>query len=125
MKLPINLTIEMRINLSMIIRNSPSAHGKRKNETRKLSGDLLRMVQIPEEEMPKYEVPVQGERGVVIRDMKAIKEAPYLTVELDLLRTRRLMSLIEDWDKFGPQDDQWLDDLILQLEDNEKKLCQS
>ena len=95
--------------------------GKRKDEARLLNRDLFFKVAIPNEELALYETVIPGVGSVLHPDR--IAAAPAINVDLNPAEVRRALTIIDEWDKFGPEDDVWLDPLVEALEKGAKGLA--
>lgn len=96
----------------------PNRLGKRRDENRLLNRDLFRKIAIPAEEISLYETVITGMGSMLHLDR--IQAAPLLEVDLNPAEQRRALAIVEEWDKFGPDDDEWLDPLVIQLEETKE-----
>ena len=52
-----------------------------------------------------------------LTDQAAIEHVPTINAEFSKQESRKLRTLLDQWENFGPEDDDWLDPLMEQLGD--------
>lgn len=110
------LTVEQRLNLMGLLR--VTGRGKRKGndpktDNRILCRSILKLVEVPKGELRKYE---QSTPRGAWRDQEAVDAAPTHTIDLESTLAAKLLRVIDDFENWGPDDDEWLDPLVAQLE---------
>lgn len=113
----LTLTIEQRMNLTLLLR--VSGRGKLTGDNRVLSRRILTLIRIPKDELRKYEQP--GPNGAW-RDQEKIDGALSVNVEIEDTLADKLLRMIKEFENWGPEDDDWLDPLLVQLEPAERRL---
>ena len=110
----VTLTVEQRLNLMVLLRMS--GRGKRKGpgaDNRLLCQSILKQIAIPKSELRKYE---QSTPRGAWRDKEAVDAASTHTIDLEATLAAKLLRVIDDFENWGPDDDEWLDPLVKQLE---------
>lgn len=108
------LTVEQRLNLMVLLRLS--GRGKRKgsgSDNRILCRKIFTQIAIPKAELRKYE---QSTPRGTWRDQEAVDGSAPVTIDLEPTLAEKLLRVIDDFENWGPDDDDWLDPLTEQLE---------
>lgn len=112
----VTLTVEQRLNLMVLLRMT--GRGKRKGndpktDNRLLCRRILKLVEIPKDELRKYE---QSTPRGAWRDQEAVDASAEITIDLEDTLADKLLRVIDAFENWGPDDDDWLDPLVEQLE---------
>jgi hypothetical protein len=106
----VKLTIKERM---FLMQAGNQVRGGLGDEKRQNTRELLKNIEIPEDQLRLYETPLPT--GGVIWNLSAIQAAPAQEFTLSGGDCRRAFALVNEWTAFGPNDDDWVMPLLEKL----------
>ena len=108
----IALSIKQRLELAGVM--DRHCRGKKKDPKRRKAADIIKKIEIPEDELALYVVDTPAGPW---QQAAVIKRGPVEEIELTVDEARFLDATCEEgFVNLGPKDDEWVDDLFEKLE---------